>query len=216
MSRYLFIFLLLVFTQGTFSQEYGMSRYQLLSGVKQGPGKIKQTTLLTKESANQPSSFIVSNFHYIPSGSDVLDINLDEGKNAVFLATKGYNVTGLATTPYTIQISRQLAQNFGVRINALLTEIHQLPSKGVKFNAIICTSFFAKHLIPKLKSLLNPGGVLLVEGNLDNGKTPAENKNENSFKSGDLLKLFPGLKVLKYEEPPHIDKVYVILQKAKS
>jgi len=54
----------------------------------------------------------------------LLDIGCGEGRNAVFFARNGYQVTAFDTSPRGVEKTRQLAADAGVRINAFVADIN--------------------------------------------------------------------------------------------
>jgi tellurite methyltransferase len=183
-------------------------RFELLSGIRKSRDVKSQWD--QKYSKNEyifgksPARFLSENYSYIPHGSTVLDVGMGEGRNAVFLATKGYKVTGVDISSVAIRKAQALSQEFGVRINTVVTSMNNYRAKPNSFDAIICFYFVDKSLHEKFYEWLKPGGILIYEAHTTNQLKMDEHYNKNYLlKSGELLTLFPQFKVLKFEEPMH-------------
>jgi len=185
------------------------SRFQQLSGVKLSQDPKSQWDQRYNRSAfvfgKAPAQFLSENYHYIPFEGSVLDMGMGEGRNAVFLAQKGYKVTGVDISSVAVKKSYLLAQEFGVKIKGVVASLKDYKVAPSSYDAIICFYFIDRSLIDKMRSWLKPGGVLIVEGHTEKEKSRRtdEGHEEHYLKEQELLKLFPGMRVLKYEEPLH-------------
>lgn len=186
------------------------SRFQHLTGVKtsqdsktQWDEKYSRPTFIFGKS---PAEFLAENYQYIPYEGTVLDMGMGEGRNAVFLAQKGYKVTGVDISSVAVKKSYLLAQEFGVKIKGVVASLSDYKIAPGSFDAIVCFYYVDRSLVEKIKTWLKPGGILIYEAH-----TLREKKNKKSDQAEDneylreqeLLKLFPGMRVLKYEEPLH-------------
>lgn len=186
------------------------SRFQHLTGVKtsqdsktQWDEKYSRPTFIYGKS---PVQFLAENYQYIPYEGTVLDMGMGEGRNAVFLAQKGYKVTGVDISSVAVKKSYLLAQEFGVKIKGVVASLSDYQIAPGSFDAIICFYYVDRSLVEKIKSWLKPGGILIYEAHTSREKTKkktAHTDGETYLNEQELLKLFPGMRVLKYEEPLH-------------
>lgn len=188
------------------------SRFQQLSGVKvsqdsktQWDQRYSRPTFIFGKS---PAQFLAENYHYIPYEGTVLDMGMGEGRNAVFLAQKGYKVTGVDLSSVAVKKSYLLAQEFGVKIKGVVASLKDYKIAPGSFDAIICFYWVDRSMVEKIKTWLKPGGVLIYEGYTlkERERDPAKRSDpslDNYLKEQELLRLFPGMRVLKYEEPLH-------------
>lgn len=198
------------------------NRYQQLSGVKiQGDAKDqwdKRYSRPTFVFGKSPVRFLAENYQYIPYEATVLDMGMGEGRNAVFLAQKGYRVTGIDISSVAVKKAYMLAEEFGVKFKGVVASLNEYKIAPASFDAIICFYYVDRSLIEKMKTWLKPGGILMYEAHtvreMRTKKAPESNP-EYYLKEQELLSLFPGMRVLKYEEPLH-EKEFrssIILQK---
>jgi tellurite methyltransferase len=185
------------------------SRFQQLTGVKlsqdsktQWDQRYSRPTFIYGKA---PANFLAENYHYIPYEASVLDMGMGEGRNAVFLAQKGYKVTGIDISSVAVKKAYLLAQEFGVKIKGVVASLKDYQIPAGSYDAIICFYYVDHALIEKMKSWLRPGGVIIFEAyTVREASNRKSNLGEDVFlKEQELLKLFPGMRVLKYEEPLH-------------
>jgi SAM-dependent methyltransferase len=220
-----FVLVLLLLSSSVWSRDpISGSRFQQLTGVKVSQDSKAQwderysrpTFIYGKAAAN----FLAENYQYIPFEGTVLDMGMGEGRNAVFLAQKGYKVTGIDISSVAVKKSYLLAQEFGVKIKGVVASLKDYKIPPQSFDAIICFYYVDRGLVEKIKTWLKPGGILIYEAFTLREKIAKKKKDdplgdEIYLREQELLRLFPGMRVLKYEEPLH-EKEYrssIILKK---
>ena len=77
-----------------------------------------------------------------------------------------------------------------------------------QFDAVVVTNYLWRPLFPTLLASLAAGGVLIYEAYTfrEKDRDPAKRADplsDNYLKEQELIRLFPGMRVLKYEEPLH-------------
>lgn len=153
-----------------------------------------------------PAKFLAENFDYLPDNAKVLDMGMGEGRNAVFLAQKGHQVTGVDISSVAIKKSRMLAKEFGVKVKGIVATLNKYKIPENSFDAIICFYFVDRSLVQKMKKWLKPGGLIIYEAYTEKeAKKIANGKysEEQYLKDKELFTLFEDMSILKYEEPLH-------------
>lgn len=186
------------------------SRFQHLTGIKtsqdskaQWDEKYSRPNFIFGKS---PVQFLAQNYQYIPYEGSVLDMGMGEGRNAVFLAQKGYKVTGVDISSVAVKKAYLLAQEFGVKIKGVVASLEDYKIHPGSFDAIICFYYVDRGLVEKMKSWLKPGGILIYEAHTTREKANRKKDSADDttyLREQELLRLFPGMRVLKYEEPLH-------------
>jgi SAM-dependent methyltransferase len=207
------IFLLLILSLSAFATRDPISgsRFQQLSGVKisqdsktQWDQRYARPTFIFGKS---PAQFLAENYQYIPYEGTVLDMGMGEGRNAVFLAQKGYKVTGIDLSSVAVKKSYLLAQEFGVKIKGVVASLKDYKITPGSYDAIICFYWVDRAMVEKIKTWLKPKGVLIYEAFTirERNRDPAKRNEplEHFLREQELIRLFPGMRVLKYEEPLH-------------
>lgn len=115
----------------------------------------------------EPNEFLRQNVEKIPRG-DVLCLAEGEGRNAVFLAKQGYNVTAVDNSLVGIAKARKLAQSENVSIQFIHANLATFNLGENRWDGII--SIFChlpetirKPLHKNINTALKPGGIFLLE-----------------------------------------------------
>jgi tellurite methyltransferase len=203
-----FILLFSLFSFSLFARDpISGSRFQQLSGVKSQDSKTQWDQRYSRPNfiyGKAPAKFLAENYEYIPFEGTVLDMGMGEGRNAVFLAQKGYKVTGIDISSVAVKKSYLLAQEFGVKIKGVVASLKEYKIPAGSYDAIICFYYVDRSLIEKMRTWLKPGGILIYEAYTTREKKQGdEGEGDFYLKEQELLKMFPGMKVLKFEEPLH-------------
>ena len=124
----------------------------------------------------KPNEFLKMNIYSIPKGK-VLSLAEGEGRNAVFLAKKGYSVTAVDASLVGINKGRKLAEKNGVKIDFIHADLTEYDLGKNQWDGIISIFFplpslIRKVLHEKVVRGLKKGGVFLVEA-----YTPEQLKN---------------------------------------
>ena len=114
-----------------------------------------------------PNEFLANAVGKIPKGK-VLCVAEGEGRNAVFLAEHGYEVTAVDSSAVGLEKARQLAQERGVSIQTIVCDLAHFNIEPQSWDGVV--SIFAhvppqvrKELHEKIVKGLRPGGVLILE-----------------------------------------------------
>lgn len=114
-----------------------------------------------------PNAFVAEAAPQIPVGP-VLCLAEGEGRNAVYLATQGHQVTAVDQSEVGMRKARRLAETRGVKIETFVTDLEHFTIVTDAWAGIVAT--FA-HLPPVLRRRihhavvagLQPGGVFILE-----------------------------------------------------
>lgn len=150
----------------------------------------------------EPNVFLKKKIHLFPKGK-ALDLASGEGRNAVFLAQKGFEVDALDISKEGLKKAIKLAREKGVKINFIRVDLDQYDIGREKYDLIINFYFLKRHLIPKIKRGLKKGGKVLfetytLEHRTLGGSGPKQAKY--FLKPNELLRLFKDFQILFYRE----------------
>ncbi|MCW8983617.1 MAG: class I SAM-dependent methyltransferase [Gammaproteobacteria bacterium] len=115
----------------------------------------------------EPNDFLVKMQHYIPAGR-VLCLAEGEGRNAVYLAKLGYEVTAVDSSTVGIDKTQRLADENGVIVKSIIADLAEFDIGERQWEGIV--SIFG-HLPPPIRRKvhrdvvkgLKPGGYLILE-----------------------------------------------------
>lgn len=142
--------------------------------------------------SKEPSAFLQRQIDLLPSKGVVVDLGCGEGRNAILMAQKGLNVTGIDISEAAIERAKRLAQDSGVEVEFKVADLDFFLPPLMTYDAILCSNFKAPmSLLNNLIRSLKQNGRLLIE----NWTMKASQENPNieaweCFKPGELLSLF--------------------------
>jgi tellurite methyltransferase len=150
-----------------------------------------------------PTSFLVDNVDKLPKGR-ALDIATGEGRNAVFLAKKGFRVDGVDISTVGLRKAKRLAAENGVKVQTINADLKKYTIKPETYSVIMNFFFLQRNLFPQIIGGLKKGGVVIFESHtLDQLKLKNDSRTwEKEFllEPGELKKAFSSLEILAYEE----------------
>jgi len=150
----------------------------------------------------EPSQFLVEHAGLLPERGRALDVAMGSGRNAVYLASLGLQVTGVDISPTACERALEAAREAGVSIEAVCADIASWEVPEAAFDVVINFNFLDRGICPRLAAALRPGGVLVFEtftaGQREFGWGPS--RDEFLLQPGELPDLFPGLETLVYRE----------------
>ena len=144
---------------------------------------------------NEPNAFLVRMARDWKPGK-ALDVGMGQGRNSVYLAQQGWDVTGYDISEEGIATARRNAEKAGVKINAIRSSHQTFDFGKNQWDLIVMTyslvNMQEEALHQKLRESLRPGGIVLVEqaNSGGTGKGPANA----------LFKSFQDLRVVHYED----------------
>lgn len=115
----------------------------------------------------EPNDFLAENYNALPIGK-VLSLAEGEGRNAVFLAKKGYEVTAVDSSEVGLKKAEKLANEHGVKIDLVQADLANYDIGENKWDGIVsifCPLPAAVRTNVYRKSVkgLKSGGVFLLE-----------------------------------------------------
>jgi SAM-dependent methyltransferase len=143
---------------------------------------------------------------YEPSlpGGRALDVAAGTGRNAVFLADRGYDVDALDASAAGLRIVRERAAERGVadRIETIAADAttHELPAEA--YDLVTMSYFHTLDRFADLVASLSPGGYLFVEGHLRSAEPSPSGPSDDRYRfaANELLRAGLGLSVRYYDE----------------
>jgi SAM-dependent methyltransferase len=117
----------------------------------------------------EPNDFLAANAErHLPAGGEILCLAEGEGRNAVFLARLGFQVTGVDSSAVGLDKARRLAAQNGVDLQTVVADLRDFDLGVARWDGIV--SIWC-HTPPDLRARLHrsvvaalrPGGVLLLE-----------------------------------------------------
>jgi tellurite methyltransferase len=149
----------------------------------------------------EPAEFLVENIGLLPGGR-ALDLAMGNGRNAIYLAGKGYDVEGIDKSPEAIAVALKRAQQANVAIKAHVADLERdYIVRSSAFDVIICFNYLQRSLIPQVKEGLRPGGMVVYETYIIDQRQFGHPRNPDFLlEHNELLEMFRDLRCLRYRE----------------
>ena len=142
-----------------------------------------------------PNAFVVRMTKGMKPGA-ALDVAMGQGRNFVYLAQQGWDVTGYDLSDQGLAMASAAAERAGVRIRAVESTHQDFDFGHERWDLIVMTYSFVNmqdaQFLGRVRDSLRPGGVIVLE-QMNSGGTGKGPANA-------LLHSFEGLRVLHYED----------------
>lgn len=154
----------------------------------------------------EPSPFARRVGALLEPGARVLDLGCGEGRDSVFFAERGFEVTGVDTSRAGLRKARRLARERGTRVRWLLGDMRRLAPDPL-FDLVY--SCGAIHYVPRgerpglfarLRALTRPGGWHALSVFTDRRIYVEQDEIVDYFASGELRRAYAGWRIVALEE----------------
>ena len=165
-----------------------------------GHGK-KSISIRSLADVPQPAVFLQEHAAMLGAGGTALDIAMGSGQNGVYLAQRGYGVTGVDRSRAAAALAQEYARDKGVSIDAVAADMLDWPFPENHFDVILNFYFLERALAPRIKAGLKKGGLLFFETyTLDQQRFDGPHNPDFLLKPNELLESFLDMFVLFYHE----------------
>jgi tellurite methyltransferase len=149
-----------------------------------------------------PASFLVENRRLLPTGGQALDVAMGTGRNALYLALLGYEVTGVDVSGVAVDRCRREAARRGLNVEVIQADLESYAMPRTEYDLVIDFYYLHRDLAPRLEEALRPGGVLVFESFTTEQRRFDWGPQNDEFllRPGELREMFAGLEVLVYRE----------------
>jgi SAM-dependent methyltransferase len=131
-----------------------------------------------------------------------LDIGMGQGRNSLFLAALGWEVTGFDIADVAVKQAQAEAQKRGLKLNAVVGDVDKFDYGKERWDLVV-GMYMHEYLTrnaAKVVDSLKPGGILVVEGihrDVDKNNLQGE---RYGHRSNELPNVFGRLRTLRYED----------------
>ena len=158
-----------------------------------------------------PSAFlreILESDAWTGLGGTALDIACGKGRNAIYLAQRGFAVTALDISAVALEEGRRRAQQQDLQIDWHLCDLEArtlAPAAG-DFDLIVNFNYLQRALIRPMQQAVKPGGHVIFETYLIDQAAVGHPKNPDYLlRHNELLDCFRDFRVLFYREGKFAD-----------
>lgn len=146
--------------------------------------------------SDTPSRLVTDFVSLAPRGR-ALDIATGRGRNALFLAQRGFDVTA-------VDISDKALENIKGRfpnLHPVRADLDTFDIPPTSYSLIVNIRFLSRRLFPQIIGGLKTGGILIFEGLLEGpGGSEKTSHPEYRLQTNELLQRFLELRIVYYRE----------------
>jgi len=147
-----------------------------------------------------PAPLLVEVAELVPPGR-ALDLACGHGRNALYLASLGWHVTAVDSSPAAIAILRE--RSAGLTVDARIADLErgEFPIAAGSFDLICDFFYLQRDLFGRIREGVKPGGVFAGAIHLLDGAPGARPRNPAfQLRPEELRNEFAGWKILYYSE----------------
>jgi SAM-dependent methyltransferase len=153
----------------------------------------------------EPSGFLLRSLPLLPERGRCLDLGGGQGRNAVFLAKRGWEVLLVDAAFAGVARARAWARSENVRIRAAVADLTEgsVAAPGDSLDLVLMVNYHDRTALASVGKWLRPGGALLVEGFAQEqlGRTSGGPQDPAVlWNANELLSLAGALRVVWYED----------------
>ncbi|HKQ60649.1 MAG TPA: rhodanese-like domain-containing protein [Candidatus Polarisedimenticolaceae bacterium] len=150
----------------------------------------------------RPSSWLVENFDLLPKGL-ALDVAMGEGRNAIYLATRGFDVDGVDSNAQAVARARAAARKLGAPIRAIVGNVedgtHIIPIES--YQVILVFNYLHRPLFKDVQDGVVPGGVVVYQTyTQEQARFGRPRDPRHLLRPGELREVFREWEILRYRE----------------
>jgi rhodanese-related sulfurtransferase len=149
-----------------------------------------------------PSSFLVENFKLLRRGL-ALDLAMGEGRNAIYLATRGFDVDGVDSRPEAVARARVAARKLGAPIRALVANLEDgsYTIRPETYDLIVVFNYLHRPLLPAIKEGVVPGGIVVYQSyTAEQARLGKPRDPAYLLEAAELRRVFADWEILRYRE----------------
>lgn len=129
-----------------------------------------------------------------------LDVGMGQGRNTIYLAQQGWDSVGFDPADRAVAAAQDEAKKLGVRITTHIARAEEFDWGENQWDLIVLCYVGGRDYVARVTRALRPGGMVVVEGFHRDATKNHPIGGAVVFDTNELLKLFEGLRVVRYED----------------
>jgi 2-polyprenyl-3-methyl-5-hydroxy-6-metoxy-1,4-benzoquinol methylase len=154
----------------------------------------------------QPNVFLMEAMKGIPPGGRALDVGAGMGRNAIHLASLGWDVTGIDLSAKGLAVMRTNAEKAGLKVRTIKTSYQDFDFGRERWDLVAMILSWAPveepGFLARLKASIRPGGYVVFEHVIQRSANPFP-PGVHALAPGALRELFGDFEILIYREMDH-------------
>lgn len=114
-----------------------------------------------RDGAGEPLASLHGLAEHMPRGGRALDVAGGAGRNAIWLARRGLDVTVADVSPVGLQLAQRNAAAAGLAVHTVAVDLEHEPLPPGPFALVLNTYFLQRRLFGQFAGVLAPGGRLV-------------------------------------------------------
>jgi SAM-dependent methyltransferase len=146
-----------------------------------------------------PNEFLVTMTKGLKPGRS-LDVGMGQGRNTIYLAQQGWESVGFDPADRAVAAAQDEAKKLGVKITTHIARAEEFDWGENQWDLIVLCYVGGREYVAKVTRALRPGGMVVVEAFHRDATKNHPIGGAVVFDTNELLKLFEGLRVVRYED----------------
>jgi SAM-dependent methyltransferase len=146
-----------------------------------------------------PNTFLVEVSTTLPKGR-ALDVGMGQGRNAIYLAEQGWQVTGFDPADKAVALAVAEAKRRNVHITTHIAGSETFEWGRGRWDLIVLSYVTLRPYVKEIIEALAPGGVIVVEASHRDATKSRPIGGGVVYDTNELLGIFHDLRVLRYED----------------
>jgi 2-polyprenyl-3-methyl-5-hydroxy-6-metoxy-1,4-benzoquinol methylase len=152
----------------------------------------------------QPNAYMMRMLEGRPAGR-ALDVAMGQGRNALWLATKGWDVTGFDISQAGLDAATASAKSLGVPLRTMRESVDDFDYGRERWDLVLLiyapVRYESKELMKRIRDSIKPGGLVIVEDEIEWSAARKDPRPPGSLSSGELREIFSdGYRILDLHE----------------
>lgn len=148
-----------------------------------------------------PSALLLAVEDLLPRRGRALDVAGGAGRNALYLARRGLDVTVCDISETALGFAREGARAEGALLETVALDLEAAPLPEGPWDLVLCFHYLQRDLFARWPEVLAPGGLFVfaqaTRKNLERNPKPG---SRFLLEDGELPGLVRGLEIVRYEE----------------
>lgn len=155
-----------------------------------------------EHSGSLPSPILVEALRDVPPGR-ALDLGAGAGRNALYLAQEGWDVTALDNSATAVSVATMRAREMQVALDARVADLttDQVALEPGEFDLVLMFFYMQRDLFPRIRGWLRPGGLFIAAIHTVDDRPGIHPMNPSFLlEPGELEGAFSGFEILSSRE----------------
>ena len=147
----------------------------------------------------KPNGFLVAMTQGSQPGR-ALDVGMGQGRNSLYLAQQGWQVTGFDPAEQAVAAAQSEARRLGLKIDARVQSDRQFDFGTDQWDLVVLSYVTLRHLVPTIHRSLKPGGLVIAEAFHRDATREGPIGAGVVYDSNELPRLFDQFRIVRYED----------------